>query len=64
MVETLTAIFVVLSIIAFALICLVVYLIVGRVGSSGDCRECGGSGRTVIHDRAGLMSMRCPNCDR
>ena len=63
MIETLTAIFVVLSIVAFALICLVVYLIVGRVGS-GECPECGGSGRTVIHDRAGLMSMRCPTCNR
>ena len=64
MIETLTTIFVVLSLLAFALIGLVIYLVVGHEGSSGTCPGCGGSGRTVVHDRAGLMSTRCPICNR
>ena len=64
MIETLTAIFVVLSLLALALIILLIYLFVAGGTSSGECPNCGGSGRTVIHNRAGLMQMRCPTCHR
>jgi hypothetical protein len=63
MIETLTTVFVVLSLLAFALIGLLVYLLVRHEGS-GECPNCGGSGRAVVHNRAGLMSTRCPVCNR
>lgn len=64
MIETLTTILIVLSLLALVLIVLVVYLFISGGGASGECPNCGGSGRTVVHDRAGLMSIRCPACDR
>jgi hypothetical protein len=64
MIETLTAVFVVLSVLALGLICLLVYLVVGWTASTENCPNCGGSGRTVVHDRAGLMQVRCPRCHR
>lgn len=63
MIETLTAVFVVLSLLAVGLIGLLVYLFVGGA-PSGECPNCGGSGRSVVHDRAGVMSTRCPRCNR
>ena len=62
MIETLTVIFVALSLLALALIGLLVYLFLGTRESSGACPNCGGHGRVVIHDRAGRMQIRCPNC--
>lgn len=64
MIETLTTVFVLLSLLALALIGLLVYLVIAGGGSSGRCPTCGGSGRTVVHDRAGVMSTRCPICHR
>lgn len=63
MIETLTAIFVVLSLLALGLISVVVYLVVGRA-APGECPRCGGTRRSVVHDRGGVMSTRCPVCDR
>ena len=63
MIGTLTILFVVLSILAIALIGLVIYLVVGTERAGGRCPACGGSGRSVVHDRAGLMSTRCPICN-
>ena len=63
MIETLTIVFVLLSLLALALIGMLVYLFVWGA-SSGQCPNCGGSGRTVVHDRAGVMSTRCPSCNR
>ena len=64
MIETLTTVLVALSVLALALIGLLVYLVVGGGESSGDCPNCGGRGRVVTHDRAGLMRTGCPNCTR
>ena len=64
MVETLTAVFVVLSVLALALIGLLVYLFVGSGDSGAGCPRCGGRGRSVTHDRAGVMQVRCPRCNR
>ena len=64
MVETLTAIFVVLSVLALALIGLLVYLFVGSADSSDVCPYCGSRGRNVTHNRAGVMQIRCPRCNR
>jgi len=64
MIGTLTTVFVLLSVLALVLIGLVVYLLIGSEGPAGECPNCGGSGRTVVHDRAGLMQMRCPRCRR
>lgn len=64
MIGTLTTIFVLLSILAVALIGLVVYLFLSGEESSSGCPNCGGSGRTVVHDRAGVMQVRCPRCGR
>ena len=64
MMETLTAVFVVLSLLALGIISLVVYLVFGGATPSGQCLSCGGSGRSVVHDRAGVMSTRCPVCKR
>ena len=64
MVGTLTIIFVVLSLLALALIGFVIYLVLGTDESSPRCPGCGGTRRTVVHDRAGVMSTRCPICDR
>ena len=63
MIGTLTTVFVLLSLLALVLIGVVVYLIVGTE-PSGGCPHCGGSGRSVVHDRVGIMSIRCPNCNR
>ena len=63
MIETLTTIMVLLSILALALIGLLVYLFVtGR--DSTECRSCGGSGFTVVQGTAGLSRVRCPDCRR
>lgn len=64
MIGTLTTILVLLSLLALGLIVFVVWLWVGTEGSGGECPTCGGSGRSVVHDRAGLMSVRCPHCNR
>ncbi len=65
MVGTLTFIFVVLSLLALALIGFVIYLVIGtNDGSAPRCPGCGGTRRTVVYDRAGVMSTRCPICDR
>lgn len=64
MIGTLTTILVLLSILAVALIGLVVYLWITGEGSTGECPTCGGSGRSVVHDRVGLMQVRCPTCNR
>lgn len=61
MIETLTAILIVLSIFALALIGLVLYF---WLTSEGECPTCGGSGRSVVHKGAGLMQVRCPTCHR
>ncbi len=66
MVETLTTWVVLLSlfIVVLGAITLYVWLSGGGEGGGrrGECKNCGGSGQTIVHGTNGNIQIRCPVC--
>jgi hypothetical protein len=63
MVETLTLWVVLLTLFILVLGGAVLYVWLSGTGQ-GECKNCGGSGQTVVHGTNGNVQVRCPFCSK